>query len=80
MIDGYLLHRTELAENYLSSLGFVDFRVRTVGEIAKIQIKEKQLPLLIESRKNGIKQILQGVKSSEISVKDALLKIKEKPF
>lgn len=63
LIDGYLLHRTELAENYLSSLGFVDFRVRTVGEMAKIQIKERQLPLLIESRKKILEKLAAEYKA-----------------
>lgn len=50
-IDVRCLQRTEAAENYLFSLGFSDFRVRTVGETAKIQITKAQLPLLLENRK-----------------------------
>lgn len=49
-IDARLLARTEDAENFLSSLGFRGFRVRTVGETAKIQLREAQFPLLVENR------------------------------
>lgn len=56
-IEERLLLRTERAENYLSALGFVNFRVRTVGENAKIQVMEKQLPLLIKHRKEIQKQL-----------------------
>lgn len=43
------LLRTERAEDFLSSLGFSDFRVRTMGESAKIQVKKEQFPLLFEN-------------------------------
>lgn len=49
-IDARLLARTEEAENFLSSLGFRGFRVRTAGETAKIQLREAQFPLLVENR------------------------------
>ena len=50
-IDARVLERTEAAEGYLFSLGFSDFRVRTVGEMAKIQVTKEQFPLLMEHRK-----------------------------
>ncbi|MBQ7651049.1 MAG: ATP-dependent sacrificial sulfur transferase LarE [Victivallales bacterium] len=49
-IDGRLLARTEAAEGFLASLGFRDFRVRTVGEIARIQVVPSQLSLLMLHR------------------------------
>lgn len=49
-ITDRLLQRTEAAEAYLRSLGFHDFRVRTDGESAKIQITEQDYPLLTENR------------------------------
>lgn len=49
-IDARVLERTEAAEGYLFSLGFSDFRVRTVGEMAKIQVTKEQFPLLMEKR------------------------------
>lgn len=45
-----LLSRTEWAEDYLSSLGFRDFRVRTMGGAAKLQLKIQDFPLLLERR------------------------------
>ena len=45
-----LLQRTERAEDYLFSLGFSDFRVRLLGNAAKIQLPAPQLPMLIDHR------------------------------
>lgn len=56
-IEKSLLERTEKAEGYLSSLGFRDFRVRTSGDIAKIQVREEQIPLLMEKRKEILKTL-----------------------
>ena len=44
------LLRTERAESYLSDIGFRDFRVRCQGNMAKLQITENDLPLLIQQR------------------------------
>lgn len=44
------LSRTEWAEQYMSELGFRDFRVRTVGEGAKIQVTPEQFDLVIKYR------------------------------
>lgn len=51
------LERTQRAEAYLMSLGFVDFRVRTNGNDAKIQIRESQLPLLLQYRNDITKKL-----------------------
>jgi len=53
------LARTEKAEGYLFSLGFSDFRIRTVGDVAKIQLPGSQFALLMAHRKE-ILQHLQG--------------------
>ena len=45
-----MLSRTEWAEDYLSGLGFTDFRVRTLGNDAKLQLKARDFPLLLERR------------------------------
>lgn len=45
-----LLKKTERSEKYLSELGFYDFRVRYVDRMAKIQIREEQLELLLANR------------------------------
>ena len=52
------LQKTEQAEAFLTRLGFSDFRVRLVGESAKLQLREDQFPLLIEKRVD----ILKGLK------------------
>ncbi len=43
-----LLERTEWAEGILTQMGFSDFRVRTLGECARIQIKKQQFPLIFK--------------------------------
>lgn len=45
------LERAERAEILLADLGFRDFRVRIIGEGARIQATEEQLPLVLEKRK-----------------------------
>lgn len=52
------LQKTEAAEEFLFSIGFSNFRVRMVGNDAKLQIPESQLPLLISRRQ----EILQELK------------------
>ena len=52
------LARTEQAEQFLQSLGFRDFRVRLLGESAKLQVRAEQLPLLLEKRQD----ILEGLR------------------
>lgn len=54
-IDERLLERTEKAEDYLSGLGFLDFRVRTVGEGAKIQVRAFDLEKLLYFREEIFK-------------------------
>ena len=44
------LQRTEAAENFLTSLGFVDFRIRSKDDAAKIQVTARDLPKIIENR------------------------------
>ncbi len=44
------LQRTETAEGFLSGLGFADFRVRTIGNSARIQVRQEQFPLAFEKR------------------------------
>ncbi|MDE7276779.1 MAG: ATP-dependent sacrificial sulfur transferase LarE [Lachnospiraceae bacterium] len=45
------LSATEMAEDYLFSLGFTDFRVRSQEGHARLQVPEAQLGLLLEQRK-----------------------------
>lgn len=41
---------TEAAENYLFELGFTDFRVRMMGNIARLQFPEDQMSRVLEKR------------------------------
>lgn len=51
------LERTERAEDFLFSLGFTDFRVRTVGNAAKIQLPESQMEKLLHHRKDILRHL-----------------------
>lgn len=46
------LELVEKAENALAQMGFSDFRVRYMEKAAKLQIKENQLPLVLEKRED----------------------------
>ncbi|MDO4219024.1 MAG: ATP-dependent sacrificial sulfur transferase LarE [Synergistaceae bacterium] len=52
-----MLKRIEIVEGYLSSRGFSDFRVRSMGQTAKIELKEQQLQLLMENRKEILAEL-----------------------
>lgn len=52
------LSATEAAEDYLFGLGFTDFRVRMVGDIARLQLPDSQMNRALEKRK----EILQELK------------------
>ena len=51
------LEYIEHAEDYLFSLGFSDFRVRVTQKNAKIQILSRQFDMLINKRKNIIREL-----------------------
>lgn len=51
------LEITEAAEDYLAGLGFSDFRVRMQDGCAKLQVKEVQLPLVMEKRKEIVNKL-----------------------
>ncbi len=51
------LIRTEKAEDFLFSLGFWDFRVRELSNAAQIQIKEQQLPILLNYKNEIITEL-----------------------
>ena len=58
------LQRTEAAEAYLHGLGFRDFRVRSRGDAATIQLRSQDLPLLMTHRAD----ILMKLKTDYTSV------------
>ena len=51
------LERTERAESYLESLGFRDFRVRSVEDTAKLQVTNQDFPNVLEKREAIIKEL-----------------------
>lgn len=58
------LTATEVAEGYLAQLGFRDFRVRCPGGAAKLQLREEDLPLLLQHRQailDTLKQYYSGI-------------------
>ena len=58
------LSRTEDAETYLHSLGLRDFRVRTLGDIARIQVPESDLETVLKNREfilSHLKKLYSGV-------------------
>ncbi len=52
------LAKTEAAEGFLASLGFTDFRVRMMGDAARIQVAKPQAGRVLEKRE----EILEGLK------------------
>lgn len=56
-IDASSLSRTEESENYMFELGFHDFRVRTVGNTAKIQILNEDIERLVENREKVLEKL-----------------------
>ena len=57
------LQRTEAAETYLSGLDFRDFRVRSFGDAAKIQVTASDLPKILEQRDAIVKKLKQDYTS-----------------
>lgn len=56
-ITGEKLRATEAAENFLASLGLRDFRVRRMGDAAKIQVRQDQLALVLENRERILAEL-----------------------
>lgn len=63
------LKRVEECEDYLFSLGFTDFRVRTVEDMAKLQIKEDQLELFVKNRELILNKLNKYFKESVLDLK-----------
>lgn len=51
------LSAVEAGEAYLAQLGFRDFRLRSPGGTAKLQLKESDLPLLVQHRAEIIEKL-----------------------
>lgn len=62
-ITAELLAKTERSEAFLRSLGFSDFRIRLLGDSAKIQVTEAQLPLLLSHRQQILEKLTEDYTS-----------------
>ena len=51
------LERTERAERFLAGLGFTDFRVRLLGDAAKLQLPASQLSALLAQRETILREL-----------------------
>ncbi len=51
------LHRTEQAEECLWALGLRDFRVRTVGDTAKLQVTDRDLQTVLKYRREIVSDL-----------------------
>lgn len=52
-----MLQRTESAETYLSSLGLRNFRVRMLGNGARIQLTADDLPIIVQHREAVVREL-----------------------
>lgn len=52
-----VLGKTERSEAFLRELGFDDFRIRLLGENARIQLKETDIPLFLNQRETILAQL-----------------------
>ncbi len=57
IITAEKLRRTETAEAYLSSLGFRDFRVRSAGDTAKLQVRAGDLDAVLAQRQSILEEL-----------------------
>ncbi|MDO4567870.1 MAG: ATP-dependent sacrificial sulfur transferase LarE [Clostridia bacterium] len=66
------LERTERAEEFMSSLGFTDFRVRMAGDMAKLQVPAPQLEAVLERRRDILRELKQyyGAVALDLEVRD----------
>lgn len=64
------LARTERAEDYLSGLGFRDFRVRLAGEAAKLQIPADRFELLVRKRREILSELKQYYKEVLVDLEE----------
>ncbi len=53
----------EKSESFLMGLGFSDFRVRTAGSTAKLQLRAEQFPLLITHREEILRELQRSFTS-----------------
>jgi uncharacterized protein len=62
------LKATEEAEEYLFSLGFTDFRVRSADGNARLQIREEQIPIFMEKRSDVLAALKKYYKTVSLDL------------
>jgi uncharacterized protein len=63
------LHRVERAENFLRSLGFREFRVRDHGSVARIEVRQEELDLVLDpGKRTAISEALKSLGYGFISL------------
>lgn len=62
------LAATEAAESYLASLGFTDFRIRWQEGHGRIQLREAQLELLLERRREILEELKRYYKTVSLDL------------
>ena len=56
-LDYERMHQVEEGEEWLKTLGFYNVRIRVHGEIARIEVDEKDMPLLLNNRVKVIEKL-----------------------
>lgn len=69
VIDKAGLARTEKAEDYLKSIGLKDFRVRTCGELARLQVREEDMTLVSEYREEILARLTEDYEGVVLDLK-----------
>lgn len=64
------LHRVEQGEDFLHQLGFRDFRVRLLGDAAKIQLRQEQMALALEKRQQILAAFCQWFDQVYLDLKE----------
>ena len=62
-ITSQKLRRTEKAESFLRELGLGDFRVRSRGEAALIQVTQEDLPTVLDNREKIVSRLKEDYQS-----------------
>ncbi|MGB3224038.1 MAG: hypothetical protein WBB23_14640, partial [Desulforhopalus sp.] len=52
LLSQAMMQKVEEAEEFIKSFGFYNVRLRVHGELARIEVDNKDLPLLIQHREN----------------------------
>ena len=56
-LSGEKMKMAEEGEKYLRAMGFYNVRVRIYGDMARIEVDEKELPRLIKNREAAVKRL-----------------------